>query len=65
MQLPFDPTSGYHDYRFDRLPGSVKFYAEPFAIPGALLEMVARLLLMHVVAAVIVVGSLTTLARAR
>ena len=40
-------------------------FATPFAIPGALLEMIARLLLMHVVAAVIVVGSPTTLARAR
>jgi hypothetical protein len=39
-------------------------FATPFAIPGALLEMVARLLLMHVVAVVIVVGSLTILARA-
>lgn len=26
MTLPFDPTAGYHDYRFDYAPGSVKFY---------------------------------------
>jgi len=65
MQLPFDPTSGYHDYRFDRLPGSVKFYAEPFAIPGALLAIVAKLLLIHVVAAVVVVSVLTSLVCAK
>ena len=28
MQLPFDPTTGYHDYRFERVSGSVKFYAD-------------------------------------
>jgi endo-1,3-1,4-beta-glycanase ExoK len=28
MQLPFDPTAGFHEYRFDRAPGSVKFYAD-------------------------------------
>ncbi len=27
MPLPFNPTAGYHDYRFDYAPGSVKFYA--------------------------------------
>jgi beta-glucanase (GH16 family) len=28
MRLPFDPTAGFHEYRFDRAPGSVKFYAD-------------------------------------
>ncbi len=28
LRLPFDPTTGYHDYRFDYAPGSVKFYAD-------------------------------------
>ncbi len=28
LTLPFDPTAGYHDYRFDYAPGSVKFYAD-------------------------------------
>jgi len=28
MLLPFDPTVGFHEYRFDRAPGSVKFYAD-------------------------------------
>lgn len=28
LTLPFDPTDGYHDYRFDYAPGSVKFYAD-------------------------------------
>lgn len=28
MTLPFDPTTGFHDYRFDYAPGSVKFYAD-------------------------------------
>ncbi len=36
-----------------------------FTIPGAPLAMVATLLLMHIVAAVVVVSILTTLARAR
>lgn len=26
--LPFDPTSGYHNYRFDFYPGSVSFYVD-------------------------------------
>jgi len=26
--LPFDPTSGFHDYRFDYAPNSVSFYAD-------------------------------------
>ncbi|QIN79714.1 family 16 glycosylhydrolase [Rubrobacter marinus] len=26
--LPFDPTAGFHSYRFDYAPGSVKFYAD-------------------------------------
>ena len=42
----------------------LSFYT-PFTIPGAPVAMVATLLLMHVVAAVVVVGVLTTLARAR
>lgn len=28
MQLPFDPTAGFHDYRFDYASGSVSFYAD-------------------------------------
>ena len=40
-------------------------FATPFTITGAPLAMAATLLLMHVVAAVVVVGILTTLARAR
>ena len=28
MELPFDPTTGFHTYRFDRAPGSLKFYAD-------------------------------------
>jgi endo-1,3-1,4-beta-glycanase ExoK len=28
MQLSFDPSAGFHEYRFDRAPGSVKFYAD-------------------------------------
>ena len=28
LTLPFDPTTGFHDYRFDYAPGSVKFYAD-------------------------------------
>lgn len=27
-QLPFDPTDGFHEYRFDYAPGSVSFYAD-------------------------------------
>ncbi len=42
----------------------LSFYT-PFTIPGAPAAMVATLLLMHVVAAVVIVGVLTTLARAR
>ena len=26
--LPFDPTDGYHEYRFDFVPGNVNFYAD-------------------------------------
>ncbi len=40
-------------------------FATPFTIPSAPLAMVATLLLIHVVAAVVVVGILTTLAHAR
>lgn len=40
-------------------------FAGPFTIPDAPATMVAALLLMHVVAAAVVVGSLTTLARRR
>ena len=40
-------------------------FAGPFTIPGAPAAMVATLLLMHVVAAMVVVGLLTTLARRR
>ena len=28
LALPFDPTTGFHDYRFDYSLGSVKFYAD-------------------------------------
>ena len=28
LTLPFDPTAGFHNYRFDHAPGSVKFYAD-------------------------------------
>ncbi|MDP8974095.1 MAG: Ig-like domain-containing protein [Actinomycetota bacterium] len=28
MTLPFDPTTGFHDYRFDYTPSSVSFYAD-------------------------------------
>jgi beta-glucanase (GH16 family) len=28
MTLPFDPTSGFHDYRFDYSSNSVSFYAD-------------------------------------
>jgi beta-glucanase (GH16 family) len=28
MTLPFDPTAGMHNYRFDFYPNSVKFYAD-------------------------------------
>jgi hypothetical protein len=40
-------------------------FVMPFTIPGALLAMAVTLLLMHVVAAVIAVSILTTLARAK
>jgi hypothetical protein len=40
-------------------------FATPFIIPGAPLAMVATLLLMHVVATVVTVSILTTLARAK
>lgn len=40
-------------------------FAGPFTIPGAPASMVAALLLMHAVAAAVVVGLLTTLARGR
>jgi beta-glucanase (GH16 family) len=28
MVLPFDPTSGFHDYRFDYASNSVSFYVD-------------------------------------
>ncbi|KJZ76055.1 hypothetical protein HIM_04511 [Hirsutella minnesotensis 3608] len=28
VNLPFDPTAGFHEYRFDYLPGRVAFYAD-------------------------------------
>lgn len=28
LKLPFNPTNGFHDYRFDYAPGSVKFYVD-------------------------------------
>ena len=28
MTLPFDATTGFHNYRFDYAPGSVRFYAD-------------------------------------
>lgn len=28
MKLPFDPTEGFHEYRFDYAPGSITFYAD-------------------------------------
>ncbi|QIN79715.1 family 16 glycosylhydrolase [Rubrobacter marinus] len=28
LSLPFDPTTGFHDYRFDYAPGSLRFYAD-------------------------------------
>ncbi len=28
MQLHFDPTAGFHEYRFDRAPGSVMFFVD-------------------------------------
>lgn len=28
MTLPFDPTTGFHTYRFDYAPGHVRFYAD-------------------------------------
>ena len=28
LTLPFDPTTGFHDYRFDYAPGYVRFYAD-------------------------------------
>ena len=28
ITLPFDPTSGFHDYRFDYASNSVSFYAD-------------------------------------
>ena len=40
-------------------------FATPLTIPGALLSMILTLELMHVVAAVIITGMLTTLARAQ
>jgi len=30
--LPFDPTSGYHEYRFDVLPGQIYFYGDGILI---------------------------------
>lgn len=28
LDLPFDPTTGFHDYRFDYASGSLRFYAD-------------------------------------
>ena len=28
LQLPFDPTVGFHEYRFDYSPTSIRFYAD-------------------------------------
>ena len=28
LKLPFDPTAGFHEYRFEYAPGSLKFYAD-------------------------------------
>ncbi|KXJ97695.1 glycoside hydrolase family 16 protein [Microdochium bolleyi] len=28
VSLPFDPTTGFHEYRFDYVPGKVKFFAD-------------------------------------
>jgi len=28
MSLPFDPTSGFHEYRFEYAPDSLRFYAD-------------------------------------
>ncbi len=28
LKLPFNPTTGYNDYRFDYAPGSVIFYVD-------------------------------------
>ncbi len=28
MALPFDPTTGFHEYRFDYASGSINFYAD-------------------------------------
>lgn len=28
MQLPFDPTRGFHEYRFDYAPDSINFYVD-------------------------------------
>ena len=28
LKLPFNPTNGFHDYRFDYAPGSVKFFVD-------------------------------------
>ncbi len=40
-------------------------FATPLTIPGAPLSMILTLELMHVVAAVVIVGMLTTLARVK
>ena len=40
-------------------------FATPLTIPGAPLSMILTLELMHVVAAVLITGTLTTLARAK
>lgn len=41
----------------------VSSFATPITLPGAPVAMIAALILMHVVAAVVIVGVLTTLAR--
>jgi beta-glucanase (GH16 family) len=28
VSLPFDPTNGFHEYRFDYAPDSLRFYAD-------------------------------------
>lgn len=40
-------------------------FVTPFSIPGAPVGMIAALELMHVIAAVVIAGLLTTLGRAR
>ena len=56
-----------HPIRTFRIVATVALvlsFATPFTIPGAPLSMILALEFMHVVAAVVIVGILTTLARA-